>query len=101
MKNMQSEFGESLIVFNVVLGAVLLANVLVLLYAKRLQDERYPHILSLAGRNAFLFLMMVLPFLSALQLLNIAWIEPGLSVFLVWIVSLVTLYASSYYYYRR
>ncbi|MHA2063354.1 MAG: hypothetical protein ACXABY_03115 [Candidatus Thorarchaeota archaeon] len=98
---MQFEFGETLIVFNALLGAVLLINVLVLLYVKRLQDERYTHILSLAARNAFLFLMMVLPFLSALQFLNIAWIEPGLSVFAVWIVSLITLYASSYYYYRR
>ncbi|MFW9885712.1 MAG: hypothetical protein ACFFEX_15095 [Candidatus Thorarchaeota archaeon] len=98
---MQFEFGETLIVFNAMLGMVLLVNVLVLLYAKRLQDERYTHVLSLAGRNAFLFLMMVLPFLSALQLLNVAWFEPGLSVFAVWIASLLVLYASAYYYYRR
>jgi hypothetical protein len=100
MKKMQFEFGANLIVFNVMLGAVLLINVLVLLYAKKLQDERYTHILSLAARNAFLFLMMALPFLSALQLLNMTWIEPGLSVFAVWIASLITLYASAYYYYR-
>ena len=98
---MQFEFGETLIVFNAMLGTVLLVNVLVLLYAKRLQDERYTHVLSLAGRNAFLFLMMVLPFLSALQLLNVAWFEPGLLVFAVWIASLLVLYASAYYYYRR
>ncbi|MFW9863847.1 MAG: hypothetical protein ACFFET_16275 [Candidatus Thorarchaeota archaeon] len=98
---MQFEFGETLIVFNAMLGMVLLVNVLVLLYAKRLQDERYTHVLSLAGRNAFLFLMMVLPFLSALQLLNVTWFEPGLSVFAVWIASLLVLYASAYYYYRR
>jgi hypothetical protein len=101
MKKMQFEFGETLVVFNAMLGAVLLVNVLVLLYAKRLQDERYTHVLSLSGRNAFLFLMMVLPFLSAIQLLNVTWIEPGLSVFAVWIASLITLYASAYYYYRR
>ncbi|MHA2004309.1 MAG: hypothetical protein ACW960_09405 [Candidatus Thorarchaeota archaeon] len=89
---MQFEFGETLVVFNAMLGAVLLVNVLVLLYAKRLQDERYTHVLSLSGRNAFLFLI---------QLLNVTWIEPGLSVFAVWIASLITLYASAYYYYRR
>lgn len=94
------QLGETLIVFNAILGAVLLVNVLVLLYAKKLQDERYTQVLSLAARNAFLFLMMVLPFLSALQLLNFAWIEPGLSVFVVWIASLITLYASACYYYR-
>ncbi|MFX1261948.1 MAG: hypothetical protein ACFFAZ_07675 [Promethearchaeota archaeon] len=98
---MQFEFGEALIVFNAVLGVVLVANALVLLYVKKLQDERYTHIMSLAGRNAFLFLMMVLPFLSALQILNLAWIEPGLSVFGVWIVSLIILYSSAYHYYRR
>ena len=97
---MQFEFGETLIAFNAMLGAMLLVNVLVLLYAKRLKDERYTHVLSLAARNAFLFLMMVLPFLSALQLLNAIWIEPGLSVFTVWIASLIILYASAYYYYR-
>ena len=59
---MQFEFGETLIAFNAMLGAMLLVNVLVLLYAKRLKDERYTHVLSLAARNAFLFLMMVLPF---------------------------------------
>ncbi|MHA2209528.1 MAG: hypothetical protein ACXABV_10190 [Candidatus Thorarchaeota archaeon] len=95
------QLGETLIMFNAMLGIVLLVNVLVLVYAKRLQDERYIHVLTLAARNAFLFLMMVLPLLSALQLLNIAWIEPGLSVFAVWVVSLITLYASAYYYYRR
>jgi hypothetical protein len=95
------QLDEILIVFNAMLGAVLLVNVLVLLYVKKLQDERYTHILSLGARNAFIFLMMILPLLSALQLLNIAWIEPGLSVFAVWLASLITLYASTYYYYRR
>ncbi|MFW9846537.1 MAG: hypothetical protein ACFFD6_07305 [Candidatus Thorarchaeota archaeon] len=98
---MQFEIDEALIVFNAMLGMILLANAFLLLRVKRLHDERYTHILSLAGRNAFLFLMMVLPLLSALQFMDFAWIEPGLSVFAVWIASLIILYTSGYYYYRR
>jgi len=87
--------------FYLALGIILFANVLILLGVRRLQDERYVGILSSASRNAFIFLMVVLPFLSALQFVDLPWVEPGLSVFVVWTASLVILYASSYHYYRR
>lgn len=86
---------------NLALGIILFANVLMLLGAKRLQDERYVEILSSASRNAFIFLMVALPILSALQFMDLNWVEPGLSVFVVWTASLAILYTSSYIYYRR
>lgn len=97
---MQSPIDETLIVFNAIIGVILLANVLVMLYVKKLQDERYVHILGRAGRNGFLFLMMALPFLSIFQFLSSGWIENGVSVLLVWVSSLVVFYGSSWYYYK-
>jgi hypothetical protein len=97
---MQNELGTTLLLFNVILGLIILINAIMLIYIKRLQDERYVHILSLAGRNAFVFLMLALPLLSVLQFLGIPWIDPGVSVFVMWISALVVLYGFSYYYYR-
>ncbi|MHA1965689.1 MAG: hypothetical protein ACW97G_14005 [Candidatus Thorarchaeota archaeon] len=97
---MQTELDITLLLFNAMLGIILVINVIILLYIKRLQDERYVHILSLAGRNAFVFLMLTLPLLSALQFLSLPWIDPGVSVFVLWISALIVLYGSSYYYYR-
>jgi hypothetical protein len=97
---MQTELGEPFLMFYVTLGLVLLFNAIILMYIKRIQDERYVHILSLAGRNAFVFLMIVLPFLSALHFLGHPWIVPGSSVFVLWVFSFFVLYGSSYYYYR-
>ncbi|MHA2432761.1 MAG: hypothetical protein ACXADO_05985 [Candidatus Thorarchaeota archaeon] len=98
---MQNGISETFWMVNLALGIILFANVLILLGVKRLQDERYVEILSSASRNAFIFLMVALPFLSALQFVNLPWVEPGLSVFVVWTASLVIQYASSYHYYRR
>ncbi|MFX1369762.1 MAG: hypothetical protein ACFFAY_14290 [Promethearchaeota archaeon] len=98
---MQPLIDETLIVFNAIVGVVLLVNVLVILYVKKLQDERYVNILGRAGRNGFLFLMMVLPFLSIFQFLSSGWSENGVSVLVVWISSLLVFYGSSYYYYKR
>ena len=89
-----------LLLFNVIFGVVILINAIVLLYIKKLQDERYVHILSLAGRNAFVFLMLTLPLLSAVQFLNPLWIDLGVSVFVLWLSALFVLYGFSYYYYR-
>ncbi|MFW9871270.1 MAG: hypothetical protein ACFFEL_16705 [Candidatus Thorarchaeota archaeon] len=97
---MQIELGEIFLMFYITLGLILLFNAIILMYIRRLQDERYIHILSLAGRNAFVFLMIVLPFLSALQFLGTQWILPGFSVFALWASAFVVLYGSSYYYYR-
>lgn len=97
---MQIELSETFLMFYLTLGLILLFNVIILMYIKRLQDERYVHILSLAGRNAFVFLMIVLPFLSAFQFLGTPWILPGFSVLVLWASAFVVLYGSSYYYYR-
>ncbi|MHA1951705.1 MAG: hypothetical protein ACXAAO_02260 [Candidatus Thorarchaeota archaeon] len=98
---MQTELGTTFVLFYVTLGLILLINMIIMLYIKRLQDERYVHILSIAGRNAFVFLMIGLPILSALQFLGLPWIETGCSSFVLWISSLVVFYMSSYYYYRN
>jgi hypothetical protein len=98
---MQTEPSATLLLFNVIFGLIILINAIVLIYIKKLQDERYVHILSLAGRNAFVFLMLTLPLLSVLQFLGVAWIDPGVSIFVLWISALVVLYGFSYYYYRR
>ncbi|MFW9810235.1 MAG: hypothetical protein ACFFE6_12735 [Candidatus Thorarchaeota archaeon] len=97
---MQIELGETFLMFYVTLGLVILINAIILVYIKNLQDERYAHILSLAGPNAFVFLMMVLPFLSALQFLGLPGIEPGFTVLVLWVSSFFVLYGSGYYYYR-
>lgn len=97
---MQTEMGETFLMFYVTLGLVLLINTVILLYIKRIQDERYLQILGLGGRNAFVFVMIILPIISALQFMGLPWIVPGFSVFVLWISSFFALYGSSYYYYR-
>ncbi|MHA1961166.1 MAG: hypothetical protein ACW99U_13135 [Candidatus Thorarchaeota archaeon] len=96
---MQTSNLGTLFLLNAILGVVLFANVLVLLYVRRLRDERYNQILSLGGRNGFIFLMAVLPSLSMLHALQPGWIDPCLGDFAIWIVSFVVLYVSSFYYY--
>lgn len=100
MIRMQTEPGTTLLLFNVILGLIILINAIMLIYIKKLQDERYVHILVLAGRNTFVFLMMTLPLLSALLFLGVPWIDPGVSIFALWISAFVVLYGFSYYYYR-
>ncbi|RDE15748.1 MAG: hypothetical protein C4K49_05825 [Candidatus Thorarchaeota archaeon] len=82
-------------------GAV--GGVLGVTYMRRFQDERFRLIMSLAARNAFVFLLIILP-LSSLVLIRVEevtlQIAAGL-IFVPWISSLVILYVSLFYYYRR
>ncbi|MFX1560365.1 MAG: hypothetical protein ACFFBL_07240 [Promethearchaeota archaeon] len=98
---MQTDVGTTLLLFNVIIGLIIFINAIVLIYIKQLQDERYVHILGLAGRNAFVFLMLALPLLSALQFLGLPWIDSGVSVFVLWVSAFLVLYGFSYYYYRN
>ena len=78
-------------------------GVLVATYMRRFQDERFKQIMNLAARNAFVFLLIILP-LSSLVLIRVEemtlQIAAGL-IFVPWISSLVIMYLSLFYYYRR
>jgi uncharacterized membrane protein len=72
-------------------------------YMKRFYDERFSQIMNLAARNAFVFLVILLP-LSSIVLISVEevtlQIAAGL-VFVPWIASLAILYMSLFYYYRK
>lgn len=92
---------EAIFIYNAIFGAVLLANAVILLYVKKLQDERYIQVLTKAVQVPFIFLMVALPIVSILHLMNVVWFEASAGITLVWIVSITILYLSSYYYYKR
>ncbi|MHA2085719.1 MAG: hypothetical protein ACXABD_18385 [Candidatus Thorarchaeota archaeon] len=93
-------FGD-IFLYNAIVGLILFANVIVIIYLRKVQDERYMQVLTKAGRNSFLFLMIVLPYAGALPFLGASLIECGYIIFSVWIASLVVLYCSGFYYYTR
>jgi len=72
-------------------------------YMRRFQDERFRQIMNLAARNAFVFLMIILP-LSSIVLIRVEEITLQIAaglIFVPWISSLVIMYLSLFYYYRR
>ncbi len=72
-------------------------------YLRRFQDERFTQIMNLAARNAFVFLVIILP-LSSIVLIRVEEITLQITaglIFVPWISSLVILYLSLFYYYRR
>ncbi|MHA1909737.1 MAG: hypothetical protein ACW98Y_20735 [Candidatus Thorarchaeota archaeon] len=92
---------EIMIILNSIIGITVLLNAILLFRVKQLQDERYIHVLTKAGRNSFVFLMIILPVLSIILLVQPSWLESGTAVFAVWIASFIILYSSGYFYYRR
>lgn len=72
-------------------------------YMRRFYDERFTQIMNLAARNVFVFLVIILP-MSSVVLIQIEevtlQITAGL-IFVPWIASLVILYLSLFYYYRK
>ncbi len=86
-------------------GAIggMVGGVLGATYMRRFYDERFTQIMNLAARNAFLFLAIVLP-LTSIVLIQVEevtlQIAAGL-IFVPWISSLVILYLSLFYYYRK
>jgi uncharacterized membrane protein len=72
-------------------------------YMQRFYDERFTQIMNLAARNAFVFLVMVLP-LTVIVLIQVQEITLQIAaglVFVPWILSLVILYISLFYYYQK
>jgi len=71
-----------------------------------LRDERTIQVLHRAARNAFIFLVAVLPILVALPLgmsklgVVLTFTELAATTMIVWIVAIVTFYASIVYYNR-
>lgn len=88
-----------------IFGAIggIVGGVLGATYLQRLKDERFTHIMNLAARNAFVFLMFALPLGSVVLVLaeEITLQITAVLIFVPWMSSLVILYLSLLYYYRR
>lgn len=72
-------------------------------YLRRFHDERFSQIMNLAARNAFVFLVIILP-LSSIVLIRVEEITLQITaglIFVPWISALVILWLSLFYYYRR
>ncbi|KXH75885.1 MAG: hypothetical protein AM326_08395 [Candidatus Thorarchaeota archaeon SMTZ-45] len=86
-------------------GAIggMVGGVLGVTYLRRFHDERFTQIMNLAARNAFVFLVIILP-MSSVVLIQVEevtlQITAGL-IFVPWIASLGILYLSLFYYYRK
>ncbi len=88
-----------------IFGAIggMVGGVLGATYLRRFQDERFTQIMTLAARNAFLFLAIILP-LSSIVLIRVEEITLQITaglIFVPWISSLVILWLSLFYYYRK
>jgi uncharacterized membrane protein len=86
-------------------GAIggMVGGVLGVTYMRRFQDERFTQIMNLAARNAFVFLVIILP-LSSIVLIRVEEITLQITaglIFVPWLSSLVILYLSLFYYYRK
>jgi uncharacterized membrane protein len=94
LSSMSSIFGAMGGMVGGVLGAT---------YLRRFQDERFSQIMNLAARNAFVFLVIILP-MSSVVLIRVEEITLQITaglIFVPWISSLVILYLSLFYYYRK
>ncbi|MFW9871325.1 MAG: hypothetical protein ACFFFO_16055 [Candidatus Thorarchaeota archaeon] len=72
-------------------------------YMRRFYDERFTQIMNLAARNAFVFLLIILP-MSSIVLIWVEEVTLQIAAGLVvvpWMSSLVILYLSLFYYYRK
>jgi uncharacterized membrane protein len=88
-----------------IFGAIggMVGGVLGATYLNRFQDERFSQLMNLAARNAFVFLVIILP-LSSIVLIRVEEITLQITaglIFVPWILSLVILYVSLFYYYRK
>jgi len=87
------------------IGAIggMVGGVLGATYMRRFYDERFTQIMNLAARNAFVFLVIILP-MSSIVLIRVEEITLQITaglIFVPWVSSLVILYLSLFYYYRK
>jgi len=75
--------------------------VLLMRWMKQYQDERFTHIFNLASRNALVFLIFALPYLGAILVIQSIASEAVAPLILVWAISLLIFYSSTYFYYKR
>lgn len=66
---------------------------------KKYQDERFTQILNLSARNGFVFLLFALPWTGALIALNL--VDALASVLFIFVFSIVVLYGSGVYYFKK
>ena len=81
----------------------MVGGVLGVIYTRRLHDERFTQIMNQAARNAFVYLMILLPMSSVVLILVeefTAQIVAGL-ILVPWMSSLVIYLLSLFYYYRK
>ena len=87
------------------LGAVIIAPVIAVLITRHIQqfrDERFTANYNRSSRNAFIFLIFMIPSTISIYALGILTMELSLAlVFIVWAISLVIFYVSAIYYYKK
>ena len=65
------------------------------------KDERTMQLMTLAGRNAFMFLVFVMPFLAGFSVAGIILIDAFGALMLLWAIALGIAWISFFYYYTR
>lgn len=84
--------------------SVPLAVIFTILIAKAMekyQDKRFTHILNLAARNGFVFLLFALPWTGALIALDLLIFDALAAVLSLWFSSIAVMYGSGVYYFRK
>jgi len=72
-------------------------------YLQRFKDERFTQLMNLAARNAFVYLIILLP-MSSVVLIRFEEITLQIAaglIFVPWMSSLVIYFLSLFYYYRK
>ena len=76
--------------------------VLFVRWMKKFQDERFSHIYLQSTRNAFVFLLFAIPYSFVILGMQLVPIESlGALIMIVWGISLVIVYLSGIYYYKK
>jgi hypothetical protein len=65
------------------------------------KDERTIHLMTLGGRNAFMFLVFAMPWLATFSIAGIILIEAFAALMILWIVAIAIAWVSFIYYYTR
>ncbi len=65
------------------------------------KDERTMQLMTLAGRNAFIFLIFAMPWLAGFSIAGIISLDASGALWLLWLTALGIVWISFFYYYTR
>lgn len=65
------------------------------------KDERTMQLMTLAGRNAFIFLIFAMPWLAGFSIAGIISLDVSGALMLLWLIALGIAWISFFYYYTR